>query len=109
MIRMIQQEQADTPLKFLPVGRENFYVDQNRSLRLLASLDHESQIVHEFDVKVEDGFGGSMTKSFTLQVVDNFLPIVYTENLTEVGSRHVVAVGQVVDGGGPLGVRERGS
>jgi hypothetical protein len=89
-------------------ARAIFQIDTNHSLRTQTSLDYESNSSHELVVRVGDVYGGSLEKVFTVQVVDAFVPIVYTAASVEVGARHVVAAGEVMDEGGSAGVSTRG-
>jgi len=89
-------------------SRELFKIDENHTLLTQESLDYESGSSHTINVRVADAYGGSMEQSFTIEVIDAFLPIVYTEDPIEVGARHVVASGEVMDEGHSLGVNARG-
>jgi hypothetical protein len=89
-------------------GKANFLLDENGTLLTRTSLDFETAPSHELVVLLSDAYGGSMEQSFTIEVIDAFLPIVYTEDPIEVGARHVVASGEVMDEGHSLGVTARG-
>jgi hypothetical protein len=89
-------------------GKANFLLDENGTLLTRTSLDFETAPSHELVVLLSDAYGGSMEESFTIEVIDAFLPIVYTEDPIEVGARHVVASGEVMDEGHSLGVNARG-
>jgi hypothetical protein len=89
-------------------AKELFKIDENHTLLTRESLDYESGSSHLVTVRVADAYGGSMEESFTIEVIDAFLPIVYTLDPVAVGARHVVASGEVMDEGHSLGVSARG-
>ena len=69
--------------------------------------DFEEATAHVLTVRVSDAYGGELEKNFTIEVVDAFLPIVYTCTTLEVGETHLVATGEVMDEGGSSGVAMR--
>ncbi|MDG1139609.1 MAG: BspA family leucine-rich repeat surface protein [Opitutales bacterium] len=89
-------------------GKANFRLDENGTLLTRTSLDFETAPSHELLVRLSDGYGGILEELFIVEVIDAFLPIVYTVESVEVGGRHVVAAGEVMDEGGSEGVSTRG-
>ena len=85
-----------------------FKIDDNQTLLTHGPLDYESKSSHLVVVQVADAYGGSLEQSFEIEVIDAFIPIVYTENPVMVGARHLVAAGEVMDEGGSTGVSVRG-
>ncbi|MFL2914388.1 MAG: BspA family leucine-rich repeat surface protein [Opitutales bacterium] len=85
-----------------------FEIDENQTLLTHGPLDYESKSSHLVVVQVADAYGGSLEQSFEIEVIDAFIPIVYTENPVMVGARHLVAAGEVMDEGGSTGVSVRG-
>ena len=82
-----------------------FRIDDNHTLLTRVPLDYESNSSHSVVIRVADAYGGAW--SSTIEVIDAFLPIVYTEDPVMVGANALVAAGQVLDGGG-TGVSVRG-
>ena len=85
-----------------------FYVDTNGILRTLEVLDYEEISTYEIQVRVSDEFGGSLDMNFTLSVVDEHVPIVWTLEPVEVGSSYVTMQGELLDEGDGSGVSEMG-
>ena len=85
-----------------------FKIDENQTLLTHGPLDYESKSSHLVVVQVADAYGGSLEQSFKIEVIDAFIPIVYTQNPVMVGARHLVAAGEVMDEGGSTGVSVRG-
>jgi surface protein len=85
-----------------------FEIDENQTLLTHGPLDYESKPSHLVFVQVADAYGGSLEQSFEIEVIDAYIPIVYTENPVMVGARHLVAAGEVMDEGGSTGVSVRG-
>ena len=91
-----------------PEAKSQFLIDEQNQLRTQEAFDFESNESHQLVVSLRDAFGGRLEESFTIEVMDAFRPIVYTEQPIAIGARHVVAAGEVMDEGGSTGVSVRG-
>jgi hypothetical protein len=77
-------------------------------LRTSEAFDFESSSSHEIVVRTTDEFGAFLEKSFTISVVDAFVPGVDTSPATEVTGTSSVLNGSIADAGDSQGVTERG-
>jgi len=85
-----------------------FDLSESGELTTNRVLDFESQSAYELHIRVQDAFGGSLEKSLSIEVIDEFIPIVDTLEVNEVGATSAWATGMVLDTGGISEVLERG-
>ena len=91
-------EPKDVPFEVLEDGR----------ILTTRSLDFEEVQTYELLVRVTDMFGGSMESAVQVRVVDEFIPIVDTLEVTPVGKFRAKFKGEVLDTGGRSGLLTRG-
>ena len=72
------------------------------------AFDFESSSSHEIVVRTTDEFGAFLEKTFTISVIDAFVPGVDTAPATEVTGISSVLHGSIADAGDSQGVTERG-
>ena len=89
-------------------GDALFEIGQDATLQTKAVLDFENKESHEVRVLFNHPSGISFEKTFTLSVLDSFVPVVYTGQVTLGGSTSATLRGEVVDEGDPGGVAENG-
>ena len=85
-----------------------FEVLEDGRILTTRSLDFEEVQVYELLVRVTDMFGGSMESAVQVRVVDEFIPIVDTLEVTPVGKFRAKFKGEVLDTGGRSGLLTRG-
>ena len=85
-----------------------FEIGKDATLLTKAVLDFESKESHEVTVLCKHPSGISFERTFSVPVLDSFLPIVETGEFTLTGSSSATLRGEVVDEGDPGGVTENG-
>ena len=83
-------------------------VSSDGALRTSEPFDFESSSSHEIVVRTTDEFGAFLEKTFTISVIDAFVPGVDTAPATEVMGTSSVLNGSIADAGDSQGVTERG-
>ncbi|MDC0157076.1 hypothetical protein OAK38_04880 [Verrucomicrobia bacterium] len=89
-------------------GHPLFEVVQDAILQTKAVLDFESKPSHEVRVVFEHSSGVRFEKTFSVAVLDSFVPVVLTQEASLGGSSSATLRGEVVDEGDPGGVAEHG-
>jgi|GEM_PF-6524469 len=89
-------------------GDVPFELGQDATLQTKEVLDFESKQSHEVTILSVLPSGVSIEKTFTIRVLDSFVPIVYSGEASVGGSSSASIAGEVVDEGDPGGAVERG-
>jgi len=87
---------------------ENFVLHNDGVLKLGSSLDYEERSEYQLQIRVRDEFGGVYDKNFTIEVEDQYIPIVDTAPITEVNEDGYLIGGILLDDGGSLDAVEFG-
>jgi hypothetical protein len=93
---------------YAKVSGHGLTVSTDGVLHTSDSFDFESSSSHEIVVRTTDEFGASLEKTFTISVVDAFVPGVDTLPATNITENSSVLHGSIADAGDSQGVRERG-
>jgi hypothetical protein len=93
---------------YAKVSGNGLTVSTDGVLRTSDVFDFESSYSHEIVVRTTDEFGAFLEKSFTISVIDAFVPGVDTAPATEVTGTSSVLNGSIADAGDSQGVTERG-
>ena len=83
-------------------SEELFILESNGVLKVGKPLDFEEQTEHQLRVRVVDEFGGLYENTFTVDVVDVFVPMVDTLGIEELDDGGYQVGGILVDDGGIL-------
>jgi len=93
---------------YAKVSGNGLTVGSDGVLRTSDVFDFESSSSHDIVVRATDEFGASLEKTFTIFVIDAFVPGVDTAPATEVTGTSSVLNGSIADAGDSQGVTERG-
>ena len=106
----VDPDDADSSKNYLyaMVSGEGFSVEANGTLRTSSVLDFEEAPSHEILVRTTDEFGATLEKTFTITVIDAFVPGVDTSPATTVTGTSSTLNGSIADEGDSQGVTERG-
>jgi hypothetical protein len=90
------------------VSGHGLAVSTDGVLRTSEPFDFESSSSHDIVVRTTDEFGAFLEKTFTISVVDAFVPGVDTLPATNITENSSVLNGSIADAGDSQGVTERG-
>jgi hypothetical protein len=93
---------------YAKVSGNGLTVSSDGVLRTSDVFDFESSSSHDIVVRTTDEFGASLEKTFTISVIDAFVPGVDTAPATSVTGTSSVLNGSIADAGDSQGVTERG-
>jgi hypothetical protein len=93
---------------YVKVSGNGLTVGSDGVLRTSEAFDFESSSSHEIVVRTTDEFGASLEKTFTISVIDAFVPGVDTAPATSVTGTSSGLNGSIADAGDSQGVTERG-